>query len=149
MTATFQRELYRDVIEELKPLLLLHWKEIALDQDTIPLEPMYDEYQRLEDIGILNMFTMRVDGKIQGYIVGFIKRHLHYQSLLYYANDIYFVSPDFRGVNSMRFFKAFEKHLKELDVQQIVMYTKQHKSVQPFLEHLGYSAVDIVMKKNI
>lgn len=146
--ATFQRETYESIIAELEPVLPVHYRELALDQDDIPLDPDYTVYKRLQDLGELHIFSARIDGELVGYIIGTIRPHIHYRSSMHYFNDIYYVLQEHRnnGVGA-RFFKAHEKELLKLGVIRSVMFTKLHQSHELLFKALGYKQQDIVMTK--
>ena len=93
-------ELHR-CLEELKPLFDPHWKELALDQDKVPLCPDYAEYLRREAAGQVLCVTLRERGGIVGYFVGFIAPALHYQTCLTLTMDIYWIHPDYRASDSL------------------------------------------------
>ena len=63
----FKEEGYDDVINEILPLLEGHWQEIALNQDTIKLNPDYEQYKVLFKAGAMRMVTAREDGELVGY----------------------------------------------------------------------------------
>ena len=45
-----------------------HWKELALNQDTIKLDPDWDKFYALDVQGILRILTVRVEGRLVGYV---------------------------------------------------------------------------------
>ncbi len=48
----FQIEKLGDVREEAEPLLRRHWEEIAVERDTVPLDPDWDTYARVDAAGM-------------------------------------------------------------------------------------------------
>ena len=60
-------------LDELKQHLPDHWKELALDQDKVALDPSYEEYDILEKSDKLLFVTVREDGRMMGYFVGLAK----------------------------------------------------------------------------
>lgn len=62
---TAQVESFADRLHELKPLLPLHWEELALDKDKVPLDPQYDTYIAREDHGEVLFVTLRDDMLMQ------------------------------------------------------------------------------------
>ena len=74
----------------------LHWQEIALDKDTILLEPDVDSFIEMEQRGALQIVTARDDGRLIGYHVTIVRNHLHYKSSLSGYVDMYFIHPDYR-----------------------------------------------------
>lgn len=93
-------ELHR-VLEELKPIFVPHWRELALDQEKVPLAPNYGEYLRREAAGEVLCVILRERGAIVGYFVGFIAPALHYQTCLTLTMDIYWIAPEYRASDSL------------------------------------------------
>lgn len=115
---TAQTESFRACLPELKPLLDAHWKELALFQNEIRLDPNYQTYFAHEDAGGLIFATVRKAGKIIAYYIGFIAAHPHYQSSLQCKLDIWRVVAEERGrLYERRLFKAVERELKRRRVQ--------------------------------
>ena len=85
-------------LEELKPLLPLHYEELALDQEKVPLDPQYEVYLEREARGELLFVLVRGEGKaIVGYFIGFIAPGLHYQTCLTCTMDIFYIKQGARG----------------------------------------------------
>lgn len=88
-------------ISELDELFYPHYLEISdHKRHSIPLNPDYLEYRRLEDCGQLLFIALRRNGKLVGYSNNFIKRALHY-NVLTVSNDLFYVSPEARGYNTL------------------------------------------------
>ena len=104
---TYQQESLVTTKEDARPLLEKHWEEIALNKDTIKLNPDWDAYADLEDAGILKIFTARSDGNLIGYFVVFVRSHIHYKDNLFAYNDILYLDKDYRkgftGAKLMKF----------------------------------------------
>jgi hypothetical protein len=80
-------------LEEVKPLLPLHYAELALNKDRVPLSPQYDEYLRRDALGMVMAVTVRDAGELVGYFVGFIAPGLHYSTCLTLHLDIFWIRP--------------------------------------------------------
>lgn len=94
-------EALRDCLEELKPLFDPHWKELALDQERVPLSPNYPEYLKREAEGTVLCVVLRERGAVVGYFVGFVAPALHYQTTLTLTMDLYWIHPDYRAQDSL------------------------------------------------
>ena len=83
---------------EIESLLPLHWAEIARDKEDprFALSPDWDAYRALESIGQFWMMTVRVDGRLVGYLIGFVRRQLHYKNSLSFISDIFYLLPEHR-----------------------------------------------------
>lgn len=103
------------LIEELKPLLLEHWEEIAMYKDKIVFDPDYSSYVMMQENDLLQSVIVRKDDKIIAYYISFIYIHPHYKNNKMAQNDILFVHPDYRGGTvAYRMFKFAEKELKKI-----------------------------------
>jgi GNAT superfamily N-acetyltransferase len=147
---TYQRETRDTSFKDIIPVLPLHYNELAVNKDAVPLDPDLDLYRQFEELGVLHIFTARSGSELVGYIIGFIRPHIHYKSTLHYFNDIYYVKKEFRnnGVG-VKFFQEHEKNLKTLGVKRIVTFTKLHQSHELLFKALGYSPVDKLFTKII
>lgn len=136
---TFQEEALVDCLEEMKPLFEDHWDEIAIHKDKIKLSPDYDQYLRLDCIGILHTVTARDDDKIIGYFITFVMPNLHYKDNLFANNDILFIHPDYRkGSVGYKMIKYALGSLRELGVDVIQMHEKTQHSFKPLMDKIGF-----------
>ncbi|MDE2105175.1 MAG: GNAT family N-acetyltransferase [Patescibacteria group bacterium] len=141
---TVKRESYAEVIDDIRPLLERHWKEIARNQEKIPLDPDYSRYQALDAKGMLFIFTAKDEGEFVGYAIYFIGPHVHYKSHKWAISDIFWVKPERRGVMiGKRLFTLAEQTLKEAGAS--VMHTTSkiaHPEASRLLVHLGHTLIE-------
>ena len=129
--------------EELKPLLPLHWEELALNKDKVPLDPQYDIYVERERRGELLFVTLREAGRLVGYFIGFIAPGLHYRSCLTCTMDIFYVHPEVRcRFAGVRLFKAVKAEVKRRGVQRWFVGSKVHADASRLFEALGFEKVE-------
>lgn len=140
---TAQVESFQSGLDELKPLLPLHFDELALDKSAVPLDPDFDKYFYLEDLGNLLYMTLREHGELIGYYIGIIDWGLHYRKSLECKTDIFFLHPGKRGKGGARIlFSALEKELKRRGVQRWFVGSKDHKDASQFFEKLGFKQIE-------
>lgn len=145
---TYQQEFLSQVQDEAKYLIELHWEEIALNKDSIKLNPDWEAYASLEVMGKLKIFTARDKGKLVGYFVVIVSNHIHYMDHLFAANDIIYLHEDYRkGFSGMRLIKFAEKALKEDGVSVLTINTKVHQPFDPVLKWLGFNLIERVYSK--
>lgn len=136
---TTQIESFEERLEELKPLLPEHWRELALFQDRMPLDPQYDAYIARERAGQLLFVTAREDGRLIGYWISFIAPGLHYKSTLTNQLDIYWVRPDHRGKHAgFALADLVKAESKRRGVKIWYAGSKNHKPSEWFFERLGF-----------
>ena len=147
---TFQRELLMPLREECQAIIHRHWEAIALNKDTVPLEPIWEYYEAMEKAEQIYLFTARDDGRLIGY-ANFIRvRCLHYGSLMGAECDVFWVDPDVRGPRvGFRLMKFAEQGLRESGVNKVVNKSKIAHPLDRFFETLGYTAFETVWARNL
>ncbi|MGH9931180.1 MAG: GNAT family N-acetyltransferase [Pyrinomonadaceae bacterium] len=148
MNVTIQVELWPNLIPDLKPLLPLHWEELANDQKEIPLDPDWCAYMSAHTAGGLHCATVRADGKLVGYQITFLKRGLHYQSSLFAMVDVFYLLPEYRkSGHGVALFKFAEQEFRRIGVKKIFTGTKKHLDLSALFTRLGYTESDIMFTK--
>lgn len=143
----FAVENFRDIVEELKPLLNLHYHEISHNKD-IPLDPDYESYQKIQDANFLVCFTARKEGHLIGYNIFFVRQNLHYKSSKQAVQDVVFIHPEFRGFGK-KFFIYCDQVLKQMKVQVVYHHIKAAHNFGKMLESIGYELVDLIYGKRL
>jgi hypothetical protein len=146
---TYQEESYLDCIDELKQIYPEHYDELTVTK-SVPLEPNYDAYNKLSELGILKLITCRKDSELIGYIMFIITPHLHYKSCITAVEDIYFLKKQYRqGRTGIRLFQFAETYLKSLNVNRVIYGTKVHLDNSKLFEYLGYTFFEKLYTKLI
>jgi GNAT superfamily N-acetyltransferase len=145
---TVHFETLAERLEEIKPLLPLHYKELALNQDDVPLDPQYEIYLEREAKGELLFTVLRERGEMVGYFLGFIAPGLHYKTCLTCTMDIFFIREDKRKQGAgIMLFQEVEKELKRRGVQRWFMGSKMHKDASYLFEKIGAIPVEMYYSK--
>lgn len=148
MRLTFQSERWRDLADELRPLLFSQWEELALDRDTIPLDPDWDRYRDLDEKGALDFTTVRDAGRLVGWYVNVVAPHPHYKSTLFGFLDLYYVLPEYRKARvGLGLFAAMEKAMRNRGIKEVISITKSHLNVAPLFDRLGWRETGITYTK--
>lgn len=141
-------ERWRDLREEMLPLLDRHWREIALNHADVPLDIDHERYDALDESGVLHIVTVRRDGYLIGYHAAIISTHLHYASTLHGITDVFYVAPEYRaGFTGIRLFQRVEKEMRALGVKKLFTGTKVHLDLSRLFERLGYNRVEYLYAK--
>lgn len=142
-------ELFSDkFIEEIKPLLELHYEELTLHKEHIKLNPDFARYKTLADAGIVKIITARDQGHLVGYSIWIVNTNLHYQDAKMANNDVLFLHPDYRkGRTGIKLIKESERILKDQGVIKILWHIKHAKDFRNILYRLGYADEDIIVGK--
>lgn len=146
-------EVLAQCLNELKPHLVAHWQELAIDQDKVPLSPQYEVYLEREAKGELLCVVLRDAGAVAGYFLGFIAPALHYSSCLTLTMDIFWIHPEYRGVDSLsvieehflyeELFDVVKREAKRRGVKRCYYGSKVHKSSAVIFEAMGMKPVDV------
>ena len=91
-------EKFNGDFSEIRQLLDIHYQELALNKDKVPLDPQWDLYENHEDSGRLVYVTLREEGELIGYVISIVAPGLHYKTCLTAHMDILFVRPDKRDI---------------------------------------------------
>jgi GNAT superfamily N-acetyltransferase len=141
-------ESFIEMLPELQPLLPLHYEELALDQDKVPLDPQYELYFERERNGQLIFVTLREAGVLIGYFIGFIAPGLHYKTCLTCHMDIFYVHPEKRGGRAgIKLFKFVEAELKRRGVDRWFVGSKCHMDASWLFRYLGFEQIEIYFSK--
>lgn len=141
-------ESFEQQLEELQVLLPLHYRELALNQDKVPLAPQYHVYIERERVGGLVFVTLRDAGELVGYFIGFIAPGLHYSTCLTCTMDIFYVHPDKRtGSAGVRMFRFVETELRRRGVQRWFMGSKIQADASALFKRIGAAPVETYFSK--
>lgn len=137
-----------EVIEDIMPLLDMHYAELTRDKDRVKLDPMWERYAQLEASGrdALQVYTARNGETLVGYAAFFVQPHLHYRALFPAINDVVYVHPEHRGSVGLRLIRHCERELKPF-AHKIVFHVKSDTPMAALLPRLGYALEEHVFGK--
>lgn len=145
---TAQVETLADTLEEMKPLFPGHFEDLSRHKDRHELDPQYGVYLAREAAGQVLLVTLREDGALIGYFVGFVGPGLHYQTCLTLTPDIFWIAPEHRGGSgALRLFRAVEKEARRRGVHLWMIGSKSHKDVGRLFEALGFEMAETLYWK--
>ena len=133
-------------LPEIKTLIEGHWLEIANNRDKIKLDPDWDQYQKLCDLDMVTLFTVRDSGRMVGYSVFMVHPLLHYKADRVASNDIVYLLPKYRqGFCGVRLLKMCHEHFKALGIEKIHWHLKPGHDWSKILERWGYKFEEKIM----
>jgi len=141
---TYQIEKFMDCYDESIPMLEAHYLEIATDKHIKPLDADLDKYLAMEDAGMLRIFTVRDQaednkGRLIGYFVSFVMKHMHYSQTTIALNDIMYIEPAHRGGTvGYRMMKLATEDLKNLGAEVLIIHMKVDYPFRSLLTKLGF-----------
>lgn len=134
-----QRERAADVVEEIVPLLVSHWKEVNKDLNVPQLNPDFSIYLDADDNGMLVVMTVRDEGKLIGYSVDNINYNTRYK-MQAANNDIMYVSPEYRNTDTFKRLNAeMESELMRMGIE---LRTMKFKTKEKKPNSLGYLHIE-------
>lgn len=149
---TYQEEKYSEALwEEFWPLLEKHKEEISTVGEDVPLQPVREVYDQLDEAGALKIASCRVGGHLVGYVVLFLSPHLHYASVLGAQQDVFFLLPEYRrgytGRDLLRFAEEMAKSYGAQYIRQNIKPDKRDFSV--LLRREKYREAEVVHEKRL
>lgn len=142
----FCQECLGDVRGEIEPLLREHKSEV--DHTDRPVNPDWETYESLEDLGLLKIFTARESGTLVGYFVAILSPDLHSKGYYNCVDDLFFISHPYRkGLTGYKLVKFVEDCLKADGVDRLYIKTTTKNKIDPFMVKLGYIEIETVWGK--
>jgi hypothetical protein len=137
----FAKERFEDIHQEVMPLVVKHYREIAWRQDDIPLDINLSRYFEIERAGLYQVWTVRRDGVLIGYSAWFTTPNLHYASTPWAMNDVCFILPAFRGVG-IELARHCERELAGMGIKCLHYHVKESYDWSPALKRIGYEKIE-------
>jgi GNAT superfamily N-acetyltransferase len=107
---TYQVEKFKDIKDEMVPLLEAHYLEVHAFPGLIAFNPAYALYFDMEERGVFHTITVRDLGVLIGYCCAFVYPNLHYFDHLYAVNDVIYVDKEYRHSNVAYNLVRFAEH---------------------------------------
>jgi hypothetical protein len=158
MTILIEKEAFNaEMAAKILPLSQKCWNEsTAFKGETcayygerdFAIEPDVEAYQRMADQGTLVLVTLREDGDLKGYVIGFLYNSLHHKKIPCGFGDSIYLEPDYRS-HTWAVAKRFEQEMKDLGAQIIGWPVHLNGPVYEILKAKGYIGDDIVMEKRL
>ena len=148
MPPTFALEpLTESLCDEMLPLLMEHWREVAQFPD-IPLAPAFAAYLERQDAGNLRVYTVRTD-RLMGYAVFFAQPNPHYVTSPQAASEVVFIHPTVRAFTALRFLKWCDDQLAAEGCDLVYHRVKFSHNWSKILERIGYTPADLTLVKDL
>ena len=111
---TYARETFDQAVDDVKALLPIHWREMALLQEEIPLDPEWESYRKAFAMDLCRIYTVRDDAALAGYVIFLVTgRNWHYNHR-WAKDDTIWLHPDHRNMGvGNGLFDFFEADLRK------------------------------------
>ena len=142
-------ENYDTMFEDVQAMFPLHWEELALYKDKVPLNVNYPLYKQLDAEGKMLMVGARDEGRLIGYFFGIMTMHPHYMDQLVLKMDIFWLHPDYRGkgMTGVKLFRFVEAEAKRQGVHTLYYGSKLHRDCSKLFEFLRMEPVEVYYSK--
>lgn len=150
MLPAFSRErLSSPLLEEMAPLIAEHFHEIARFKD-FRVQPNFNHYQMLDDIGMLYIFTARDEGELVGYSVFNLLKHPHFTEISQAQEELLFLAPEHRnGDAGAKFIRYCDEELAKAGAAVIYHTVSMERDFSPLLVRAGYELSDKIYAKRV
>jgi hypothetical protein len=142
------RESLLDVLDEIAPLIVAHWREVHPYQD-LAINPNLALYEVAEARGMLRIFTARHDGKLIGYSMFFVLETPQIQGVLQAKHELLYVAPSERGLFSLHFIARCDEMLRAEGVKVVQQEVRPKLDFSPVLERLGYEKTSATYSRRL
>lgn len=143
-----QQEFLDDVRGEVEVLIQDHYDEVYPVRDVFDWDMDWDSYEKLEDHGLLRIFTAREYGKLAGYLWVLITPNLHSKGSALACDDGLFVAKGYRGKSVAKgLIKFAEKCLKEDGLKVFHIVGTTEKPIDALMQRMGYTAIETKFQK--
>lgn len=147
---TAQVENLTERLDELKGFFAGHYEELSEHKGRFPLSPQYGEYLRRDAAGQALFVSLREDGKLCGYFVGFVTFGLHYETCLTLSPDIFYTVPEHRNGSpkaAIKLFREVEREARRRGVKLWTVGDKVKHPCGPLFKFLGFEPFEVIHAK--
>jgi hypothetical protein len=145
---TYQEEPFEELWPDMQPHVLNHWKEVGSFKDYKP-DLDYNIFVAMQNSGQLVCCSARDDGKVVGYMIDFVRYHLHYKTVKVAISDLYYIAEPYRAKCARKLLKFIESVEQEMGVHTRVTRSKDANNSGKFHELMGYNASEVTWVKRL
>ena len=147
MACVYTVETYSDWYRDSTELVKKHYSEVAVGKYDMCID--HRQFQWMQQNGHLHVVMVRDEGKLVGYHISVLRRHLHRDVEAAYT-DAFYIDPQYRaGRVAYKMFKFAEDTLRVRGVGQLYSSVKTSKDIGRLLEAQGSKHVENVYLKEL
>lgn len=144
----YRQEFLDDVRGEVEALIQDHYDEVYPVRDVFDWDMDWDSYEKLEEHGLLKIFTARDNGELAGYLWVLITPNLHSKGSVLACDDGLFVAKEYRCKSVAKDLIQFvETCLKEDGVKVLHIVGTTEKPIDALMQRMGYTAIETKFQK--
>lgn len=140
----FQQERFSKFFDEAIDLFRSHHEEVGdyfSNDDDILFDPNVEAFIKLDQSGMLRVYTIRDDGELIGYCIHHVYKHLHYRNSLQSVQDALFIAKKHRGIGR-EFISWVDDQLKSEGIDAVYQYVSVNHDYSRTLIGLGYRKIE-------
>lgn len=138
-----------DLIAELKPLHRAHWEETEAYRHGQVLDPAYDVFQALNQVGRFVVFTVRHAGTLVGNAMLHLYESAHTRQLEAKEDTLYVVPVHRVPRLAIRFIAYCERCLSAIGARAVTLTAKIGTRSERLFSMIGYRQVAIEYHKTL
>ena len=143
---TFHVEQLKGAMDDIRPLLALHWTELALWTED-EFDPNWDLYI---DNPLIRLYTVRDERELIGYSIWVVCQDRFAKSTITAQEDAIYLMPQYRGTNvALRLVKWCENQLQTEGVHTVFHHMRAGDEFGRLLESIGHKLVEQVYARRL
>ena len=144
-----QSETLEQAWDDLQPLIFAYWKEAEAHRHYQGLDISRARYAEYERAGMLHCVTVRDEGVLVGYAIGYISDSMRSQ-LKTWGDDMFYLLPSHRGRTvGPRMLRFIEEYCRDHQVAEIVLNARADGDLPDILDRLDYTPVSVQYSKRL
>lgn len=148
MVVKYQQEFLDNVRGSVEDLIQSHFSEVYPMRDVCDWDMDWDAYEKLEELGMLKIFTARDDGSLIGYLWVILSPNLHSRGSVLACDDGLYVARTHRGQAVAKELIQFtERCLKEDGIKTFHIVGTTEKPINGLMERMGYTKIETKFQK--
>jgi hypothetical protein len=124
------------------------WNEVGSVKEHRP-DVDEEAFMQLQNEGKLLCCVARDGDEVVGYVVDFIRNHLHYKTVKIAICDSHYIAPAYRAKCARGLTKFVEKVEREMGVVSRVTRTKNTNKAGDFFRAMGYAEAEVAWVKRL
>jgi len=150
MTIEIKAERLFPVMDSLGDLYQQHYEEVYGGTNPYPLDINWDQYRKLDEIGMGMGLFAYYDGIVVGYSINVLTPTLHSRHVVSCTNDVLYVDPIFRDTSlGLRLIKQTEEEAKRKRARAMVWYAPTDSTLEKILIKKKYKEWETVFTKDL
>ena len=132
---------------DLVPLIFAYWKEAEGHRHYQGIELRRERYDEYERAGMLHCVTVRDDGRLVGYALGYISVSMRSQVKIW-GDDMFYIQPAYRS-RALALMQFIEEYCRHHGIAEIILSALTSGATPELLEYIDYTPVSVQYSKRL